>query len=96
MQAARRGHTFTVLTNGKVLAAGGKNSTGRLNSAELFDPTLSTFQPITAAMNAYRAAHTATLLPDGNILIVGGKGGSTSAANTSVNTAELYGGPPGP
>ena len=38
MSAARSYHTATLLPNGKVLVAGGQNSSGVANSAELFDP----------------------------------------------------------
>ena len=96
MQTAREGHTLTLLPSGKVLAAGGFNLAGRLNSAELYDPAQATFQPVTSAMTAYRAEHTATLLPDGNVLVVGGAGGASSTANTPLSSAELYGASPGP
>jgi hypothetical protein len=96
MQTGREGHTLTLLASGKVLAAGGFNSTGRLNSAELYDPAQSTFQPAASAMIVYRSEHTATLLPDGNVFVVGGMGGASSNANATLNSAELYGGSPGP
>jgi hypothetical protein len=39
MNNARQYHTASVLTNGKVLVAGGSNGGTVLNSAELYDPS---------------------------------------------------------
>jgi WD40 repeat protein len=39
LNTARSGHTATLLPNGKVLVAGGRNATSSLNTAELYDST---------------------------------------------------------
>jgi hypothetical protein len=62
----RIGHTATLLTDGKVLVAGGGSDT-----AELFDPSTGTFTAI-GKLSAARAYHTATLLADGKVLVTGG------------------------
>ncbi len=86
MATAREDHTATLLSSGKVLVAGGVQTTPDCGcglafaSAELFDPVNGTF---TAAggMSIGRASHTATLLPNGKVLVAGG---------SSDSSAELY------
>ncbi len=75
MHTARASHTSTLLPNGKVLIAGGfAGSGGEYNpyrTAELYDPSSGTFQPL-AEMTIGRSGHTATLLKTGKVLLVGG------------------------
>src|SRR5207302_296704 len=71
MSIARDACTATLLTNGKVLVAGGVNSTGPTSSAELYDPATGLWTP-TGSMTTPRFGHTATLLPDGRVLVAGG------------------------
>src|SRR5262245_44445572 len=54
LNSARRGHTATLLPNGKVLVAGGDS-----NSAELYDPATRTWST-TANLNTDHSGHTAT------------------------------------
>jgi N-acetylneuraminic acid mutarotase len=84
MSAARTGHTATLLSNGKVLIAGGYNGS-YLASAELYDPAANSFTPV-RTMNAARSGHVATLLPNGKVLLVGGVG----VGWTFLSTAEVY------
>ncbi|HXU04088.1 MAG TPA: kelch repeat-containing protein, partial [Polyangia bacterium] len=93
MTVARQDHSAILLSNGKVLVAGGRSSTGTtgLTSAELFDRTTGTWAA-TGSMTGGRFLHTATQLntssngtTSGKVLIAGGLNGTTS-----VNTAQLY------
>ncbi|HSE17617.1 MAG TPA: MBG domain-containing protein [Pyrinomonadaceae bacterium] len=83
MLVERRGHTATRLADGRVLVAGGENSTGTLNETELYDPSSETFSAA-ANMATARADHSATLLADGRVLIAGGNNGGASVASTEI------------
>src|SRR5438270_825179 len=83
MAAQRRLHTATVLTDGSVLIAGGRNDTNPihacgpsqncviLGSAEIDNPLTKGFSG-TGSLNNNRAGHTATRLNDGTVLVTGG------------------------
>lgn len=75
--AGRMLATATLLSDGRVLVAGGD---GGANRAELYDPATGSWTA-TGSMATARRAHTATLLPNGKVLVVGGD---------AVDTAELY------
>jgi len=93
----RIAHTATLLSNGKVLIAGGSECdanecstdfeglTRGLSSAELFDPATEIFS-VTGPMSIARAGHTATLLNDGTVLVTGGM----NPGGGSDRTAEIY------
>lgn len=83
---ARGSTTATLLSNGKVLVAGGYNSSsGDLSSAELYDAATNLWSAA-GALAIARGQHTATLLPDGIVLATGGVVNS----NVFVSTAERY------
>jgi len=71
MGAARVQHTATLLSNGKVLAAGGSTGDATISTAELYDPDAGTWT-FTGSMNHLRRVHSATLLGDGRVLVAGG------------------------
>jgi len=79
---ARGEHTATLLTNGKVLVAGGYNA-GYLASAELYDPVTGTWT-VTGNLADARVGHTATLLTNGQVLVAAGYSGA------GIASAELY------
>ena len=83
MTVERRGHTATRLADGRVLIAGGENSSGTLNQTEIYDPASGSFSAA-ANMSAARANHSATLLADGRVLIAGGRDGANSLSTTEI------------
>ncbi|MFH0902970.1 MAG: kelch repeat-containing protein, partial [Pseudomonadota bacterium] len=84
MSESRSSHTATLLQNGKVLIAGGNNSSGYLASTELYDPTTNLWSSAGTLANA-RWDHTATLLPNSKVLVVGGSGDAGF-----LSSAELF------
>jgi hypothetical protein len=84
MTSARRSHTATLLSSGKVLLTGGDVNGSVTNTAELFDPVSAIFTA-TPTMTSARRYHTATLLPSGKILLAGG-----DVNGAITNTAELF------
>src|SRR5258708_5555922 len=78
MNVARAGHTATVLTDGRVLVAGG----GYDASAEIYDPASTTWTS-TAPMKVARGRHAAVRLADGRVLVVAGN-------PYNAASAELY------
>ncbi len=95
MTIPRRGHTATLLPNGKVLVIGGTDGTVALKSAEIYDPVTELWTAVTNSMRFTRRWHTATLLTDGSVLIVGGVTGSETVGSVTTDGStitELYNG----
>ncbi len=102
LSAARAGHTATLLVDGTVLLAGGRDSSGSLRSSEVLSPASNRWTPA-ASMTAPRSEHAATLIGD-LVLVVGGNsvvelydpsrnlwfsGGAMAAVRTSPTTTLL-------
>ena len=68
MKYARAFHTASVLTDGKVLVAGGEGD-GDL-TAELYDPSTGNWTS-TGNMTYGRHLHTASVLTNGKVLVTG-------------------------
>ncbi len=86
MSTPHRGHTATLLQDGRVLVVGnGGESTRSSTAADLYDPASGTWSR-TGSMKTGRWLQTATLLQDGRVLILGGR-----SPKDSVHTSgELY------
>jgi len=98
MTAARFEASGTLLSDGRVLIAGGFGGPGApggagsiqynpLASTEGYDPAVGAFSATGQMINA-RADHVAARLADGTVLVAGGLGGSTGGV--SVATAERF------
>src|SRR3989441_8569000 len=87
LNQARAGHTATLLANGSVLIAGGRDASGHaLSDAEIFDPSTGQYTPISAAVPTPVWGHTATLVADGTVLSAGGP----DAPGRPVASAQLF------
>jgi Kelch motif/Galactose oxidase, central domain len=81
----RRGHSATLLPNGRVLVAGGNDwfHAGILRSAEMYDPATGTWTE-TVSMAYPRGGPRATLLLSGKVLVLG------NDTDAGPFTSELY------
>ena len=78
-------HSATLLGNGKVLVAGGRDSRFvELASAELYNPATGTWSA-TGSLNTARYDPTATLLPNGKVLVARG----TTPTNSTVPNSTI-------
>jgi deoxycytidylate deaminase len=86
MSTPHRGHTATLLQDGRVLVVGnGGESSPSSRAADLYDPATGRFSK-TGPMKTGRWLHTATLLQDGRVLILGGR----SPKDSVYTGAEMY------
>ena len=77
---ARTGQAATLLADGRVLIAGGNNTTidnpsfTAYNTAELFDPSTELFSPVPSTMSEARTEQCAVTMPDKRVLMIAGAG----------------------
>jgi Galactose oxidase, central domain len=90
MVTGRELHTATMMSNGKVLIAGGEDARGyALTHAETYDPAIGSFIP-TGSLGVGRYGHTATALPGGKVLIAGGERIDEDGFDIALGSAEIY------
>ena len=95
LNMARSGHTATLLPNGSVLVVGGVGGSGPLNSTELYDPATQTWT-LADDLNTARSGHTPILWPPrrGSTQFTVMVAGGLDSHSNSLNSAELFSGPP--
>src|SRR5436190_536747 len=72
LNTERYEHTATLLADGKLLVAGGSDSSGNASaSSELYDASSGTWT-VTGSLNTERTEHTATLSANGMVLVAAG------------------------
>ena len=69
LNAAKSGHTATLLPNGRVLVVGQAHSA--TEGVEIYDPSTGKWSLVSSGTNIWRD-HTATLLKNGSVLLAGG------------------------
>lgn len=88
MSTARLGAAAVRLSDGRVLVAGGENTSQiAVNSAEIYNPATGQWT-LTSPMHYARENPTATLLKNGNVLIVGGY--SVDGNCCALSSAEIF------
>ncbi|AKT41287.1 uncharacterized protein CMC5_054540 [Chondromyces crocatus] len=94
LNTPRRGHTATLLADGRVLVTGGYyDDAGYLDSCEIYDPVANTWTFV-APMPGARFNHGAARLPDGRVLVTGGRfSGDTSTSLYDPSTDSWTAGP---
>ena len=84
MHVARRGHTATLLSNGRILIAGGDTGSGPTGVLESFDPETGIFTVLSAELAFPRSGHAAAALRDGRVVLAGGAGEEGLLASTAI------------
>jgi hypothetical protein len=86
MASPREDFEVGLLSGGKVLLVGGSaDGTSPLASAEIFDPSATTFTPA-SSVGTPRTGPTVLQLPGGKVLVLGGSSGSAAG----VTAAETF------
>jgi hypothetical protein len=86
MHESRSEARAIVLNDGRVLVAGGRNSTGPLSSCEIYDPVSNKWS-YTSALNEGRFRFEMRKLPDGHLFAAGGL---STTAGATLSTCEIY------
>jgi len=86
LSGPRYAHTSTLLPDGRVLIAGGRNTSTALSSSQVYDPAVPSFSDA-GAMATARFGHTATLLANNTVLLTGGNDDAGA-----ISQAELWNG----
>jgi galactose oxidase-like protein len=90
MAAGRELHSATLMSNGKVLIAGGEDARGyAITRAETYDPALGSFIA-TDSLSVGRYGQTATAFANGEVLLAGGERIDEDGFNVVLSSVEIY------
>lgn len=94
LSTPRAGHTATVLSDGRVLIAGGYHDDAEsirtyLKSVEIYDPRTGQITP-GPNLNLARAFHTATHIPGTNLTVFAGGEGMVNGVVSPLGSAEVF------
>jgi MYXO-CTERM domain-containing protein len=87
--AVPTGATLTLLASGKVLLAGGLDTSGTTTYATVYDPAANSWTPTVVPMTRGRTYHEAVPLSDGRVLVIGGLT-MGSGGDTVLSDCEIY------
>jgi N-acetylneuraminic acid mutarotase len=85
MRQARARHTAALLSDGRVLVAGGTPYDEALASTEIFDPSTNAWST-TGQLITGRYQHSTATLPDGTVMVAGG----VDQSSEGLGSAELF------
>jgi hypothetical protein len=86
MHESRSEARAIVLSDGRVLVAGGRNSSGPLSSCEIYDPVANKWS-YTSPLNERRFRFELRKLPDGQLFVAGGL---STIAGATLSSCEIY------
>src|SRR5438093_700005 len=86
MATPRAYHAAVRLQSGKVLVVGGQNSTGRIGSAEVYDPATNSWTSAGSLATPRATFGGAVLLPSGKVIVSGG----ITNGNVLLSSTEIY------
>ena len=85
-----RGRHAAVLTNGKVLIAGGGDNWTNVGNDELYDPATGRFSNVSGFMGVRRRRPTAVTLPNGKVFVSGGYADLSANPPPALTAADIY------
>lgn len=87
LNVARGGPGTAILGDGRVLVQGGGDSSGAINSAEVYDPSTATWTLTSPILEGHAGPETTVRLADGRVLVCGGV---IQPNPTFTNLCEIY------
>ena len=88
LSQSRCGHVAALLTNGRVLVAGGENGESTLSTAAVFDPVTGQWSQ-TGELNVARSEAVAVQLRDGRVMVTGGIS-LVNGSSVTLNAVEIF------